>query len=65
MHLLLQVWTDPYNITHESSLGGFAFGLCSAWRYGTFWRFGDHQQNHLVYSDATNKFMNTRVWVCV
>ena len=30
------------------------------WR---FWRFGDHQQNGLVYSDATNLFMNTLVWV--
>ena len=54
MHLLLQIWTDPYDIRHESSLGGFAFGLCSAWRYVAFWRFGDHQQNGLVYSDVTN-----------
>ena len=54
MHLFLQISTDPFDITHESSLEGSAFGLCSAWRYGAFWRFGDHQQNSLVYSDATN-----------
>ena len=54
MHLLLQIWTDPYDIRHESSLGSPAFGVCSAWRYGAFWRFGDHQQNGLIYSDATN-----------
>ena len=61
MHLLLQIWTDPYDISHESFLGGPAFGLCSAWRYGAFWRFGDQQQNGLVYSDAANKFKNTFV----
>ena len=52
MHLFLQLSTDPFDIIHESSLEGSAFGLCSAWRYGAFWRFGDHQQNSLVYSDA-------------
>ena len=52
--LLLQLWTDSFDITQEISLGGPAFGVCSAWRYGAFWRFGDHQQNGLVYSDATN-----------
>ena len=54
MHLLLQIWTDLYDIGHESFLGGLAFGLCLAWRFGAFWRFGDHQQNDLVYSNATN-----------
>ena len=53
---LLDFWQDL-------SLGVPALGLCSAWRYGEFWRFGDHQQNGLVYSDATNQFMNTPVWV--
>ena len=50
----LQFSTDSFHIIHESSLGDFAFGLWSAWRYGEFWRFGDHQQNGLVYSEATN-----------
>ena len=57
----LQFLTDSFHIIQESSLGGSAFGLWSAWRYGEFWRFGDHQQNGLIYSDATNKFMNTLV----
>ena len=28
-----------FHIKHISSLGGPTFGLCSAWRYGAFWRF--------------------------
>ena len=43
----LQFLTDFFHITHESFLGGSAFGLWSAWRYGDFWRFGDHQ--HFLY----------------
>ena len=60
-----QFLTDSFHIKHESSLEGSAFGLWLAWRYGEFWRFGDHQQNGHVYSDATNKFMNTLVCVHV
>ena len=37
----LQFGTDGLDITHESSLGGPALGLCSAWRFGDFGRFGD------------------------
>ena len=54
MLLVLHLYSDSFHITHISFLGGPTFGLCSAWRYGDFWRFGDHQQNGLVYSDATN-----------
>ena len=43
MHLFLQFSMDSFDITHESSLGSPAFSLCSAWRYGDFWRFGDHE----------------------
>ena len=32
---------DSFYILYESSLGGPAFRLCSAWRFGDFWRFGD------------------------
>ena len=65
MLLVLHLLFDSFHIAHISSLGGPTFDLCSAWRYGEFWRFGDHQQNGLVYSDATDKFMNTFDWVCV
>ena len=41
MHLLLQIWTDPYDIRHESSFRGSALGVCFSWRLGDFWRFGD------------------------
>ena len=40
MHLFLQIWTDPIDITYGSSLEGSAFGLCSALWFGDFWRFG-------------------------
>ena len=50
----LQFLTDYFHIAHVLFLGDSAFGLWSAWRYGDFWRFCDHQQNGLVYSDATN-----------
>ena len=41
MLLFLQLSTDSFDITQESFLGSPAFGLCSAWRYGAFLRFGD------------------------
>ena len=41
MHLLVHLWSDSFHITHISSLGVLTFGLCSALRYGVFWRFGD------------------------
>ena len=41
MHLFLQIWTDLFHINYESSLEGPAFGVCFAWRFGEFWRFGD------------------------
>ena len=42
MHHSLQFLTDSFHIAQVSSLGGSAFGLWSAWRYGDFWRFGDN-----------------------
>ena len=41
IHLILQIWIDPFHITYKASLGGSAFGVCFAWRFGDFCRFGD------------------------
>ena len=45
----LQFLTDSFHIAHVSSLGGSAFGLWSAWRYGDFWRFGDFKKKMVLH----------------
>ena len=48
---------DSFDITRESSLGGPTFGLCSAWRFGAFWRFGDIKKNGLAYKEAVTSII--------
>ena len=62
----LQFLMDSFHIIYELSLGDSAFGLWSAWRYGDFWRSLTFSlKNGLVYSDATNRIMNTVLGVRV
>ena len=63
----LQFLLDALHITHESSLGGFAFVLWSAWRYGVFGDLATINilKNGLVNSDSINRVMNTVLGVRV
>ena len=60
----LQLWPDSFHITHISSLGGFAFSLWSAWRYGDFWRIGDHQHFQMVLYIVTQQIIFWIRFVC-
>ena len=54
MLLVLHLYSDSFHITHISSVRGPIFGLCSAWRYGEFWRPSIFFfKNGFVYRDAT------------
>ena len=52
MLLLFHLNTDSFDIPKESSLGGRAFGLCSAWRFEGHFLFFTNES--LVYNGATN-----------